>query len=353
MTLDARVVVHQGPLTVDIPLAVATGERVALLGPNGAGKTTVLRALAGMVPLDGGHVRLAGSTLEDPSRGVRVPAEGRRIGLVFQDHLLFPHLSALENVAFGPRCAGVSRVDARRRAAAWLDRLGVADLAERRPRRLSGGESQRVALARALAAEPSLLLLDEPLSALDAATRPRVRSELRRHLAEFEGATLIVTHDPVDAMVLASRLIIVEAGAVVQEGTPEEVSRHPRSEWVARLVGLNLFRGRMAEDHVDVDTLRGRVAVVPAERIEGAVYVAFRPEAVALYPTLPEGSPRNVWREVVVGLDVLGHRVRVELEGELALAADVTPAAVGRLGLEPGRPVFAAVKATDVAIYPA
>ncbi len=353
MTLDARVVVRTGALKTDVPLTAARGERVALVGPNGAGKTTVLRALAGLIRMDGGHVRLEGTTLEDPSRGIRVPVERRGIGLVFQDHLLFPHLSALENVAFGPRCAGTSRADARRRATSWLERLGVADLAGRRPRRLSGGESQRVALARALAAEPSLLLLDEPLSALDAATRPRVRSELRRHLSEFDGAMLIVTHDPVDAMVLASRLIVVEAGAVVQEGTPEEVSRHPRSEWVARLVGLNLFRGQTAEDHVDVDTPRGRVAVVPAERIEGAVYVAFRPEAVALYPTLPEGSPRNVWREVVVGLDVLGHRVRVELEGELALAADITPAAVGRLGLEPGRAVFAAVKATEVAVYPA
>lgn len=351
--LDARVVIRRGVFAADIPLAVTAGEVVSLLGPNGAGKTTVLRALAGLVALDGGHVRLDGEALEDPAAGVRVPVERRRVGLVFQDHLLFPHLSALENVAFGPRCRGVPRAEARRRATAWLERLGLAGLAERRPSHLSGGEAQRVALARALAAEPSLLLLDEPLSALDAAARPHIRSELRRHLAEYGGATVVVTHDPVEAMVLATRLVVIEAGKVVQEGTPQEVSRHPRSDWVARLVGLNLFRGRAAGDHVVVDGMEGPVAIVPAERAGGDVFVAFRPDAVALYPSPPEGSPRNVWEAVVVGLDSLGPRVRVELGGALPMAADVTPSAVAGLGLEPGKTLYAAVKATEVTVYSA
>ncbi|MGH7570752.1 MAG: ABC transporter ATP-binding protein [Gemmatimonadota bacterium] len=351
--LDARVVVRRGALVADVPLAVAAGEVVSLLGPNGAGKTTVLRALAGLVPLDGGHVRLGGVALEDPAAGVRVPVERRCVGLVFQDHLLFPHLSALENVAFGPRCRGVPRDEARRRATAWLERLGLAGLAGCRPSHLSGGEAQRVGLARTLAAEPSLLLLDEPLSSLDAAARPAVRSELRRHLAEYRGATIVVTHDPVEAMVLATRLIVIEGGKIVQEGSSEGVSRHPRSEWVARLVGLNLFRGRAEDDQVVVDGAEGPVVVVPAERTGGDVFVAFRPDAVALYPSPPEGSPRNVWRLVVVGLDSLGPRVRVELGGALPMAADVTPAAVAHLGLEPGKTVHAAVKATEVTVYPA
>lgn len=351
--LDARIVVRRSAFTVDVPLAVPPGEVVAVLGPNGAGKSTILRSLAGLVALDAGHIRLDGQLLEDPAAGVRLPPEARRIGLVFQDHLLFPHLSVLDNVAFGPRCRGGGRREARHRARTWLERLGLEELAERRPRRLSGGEAQRVALARALAGEPLLLLLDEPLSALDAATRPVVRSELRRHLAEHRGPTAVVTHDPIDALLLANRLVVLERGAVVQEGTPDQVARHPRSEWVARLVGLNLFRGRAEGERVRVRTPAGSTHVAPAERAEGEVWVAFRPEAVALYPDLPQGSPRNVWRQTVAGLDVLGHRIRVELVGDLPLAAEVTPAAAARLGLEPGRAVFAAVKATEVSVYPA
>jgi molybdate transport system ATP-binding protein len=353
VTLDARVGVRLGEFEADVPLGVARGEVVALLGPNGSGKTTVLRALAGLLPLASGHVRLTGRTLEDSATGVRVPAARRRIGLVFQDHLLFPHLTALENVAFGPRCGGISRVEARRRAAGWLERLDLADAAGRHPGRLSGGEAQRVALARALATEPELLLMDEPLSALDTTVRPRVRAELRRHLAAFHGPTLVVTHDPVDAMVLAGRLIVVEHGRVVQDGVAEEVTRHPRSEWVARLVGLNLFRGRSVGDRVEIQGPDRKAFVVPVDPVEGEVLVAFRPEAVALYPEAPEGSPRNVWSERVTGLEGLGARVRVQLEGDLPMTADVTPAAVGRLELEPGRRVFAAVKATEVAVYPA
>ncbi len=351
--LDARVVVQRDAFSVDVSLAVGPGEVIALLGPNGAGKTTILRALAGLLPLDGGHVRLGGQVLEDAVAGVRLPPEERRIGLVFQGLLLFPHLSVLENVAFGPRCRGDGRREARRRAMAWLERLELGALAERPAHRLSGGEAQRVALARALATEPLLLLLDEPLAALDASSRPEIRAELRQHLADHGGATAVVTHDPIDALLLGTRLVVVERGAVVQEGTPDQVARHPRSDWVARLVGLNLFRGRAEGDLVLVRTPAGTARVVQAERGEGEVFVAFRPDTVALYPDPPEGSPRNVWREQVAGLDAMGHRVRIELVGELPLAADVTPAAAARLGLEPGRIVFAAVKATEVTVYPA
>lgn len=236
--LDARLVVERGAFRLDVSLAVAPGEVVALLGPNGAGKTTALRALAGLTPLTDGHLRLDGAALEG------TPAESRPVGVVFQDYLLFPHLTALDNVAFGPRCQGASKAQARARAAEWLDRMGLAAHAGAKPRKLSGGQAQRVALARALATRPRLLLLDEPLAALDARTRLEVRAQLRRHLAEFEAVAVLVTHDPLDAMVLADRLVVVEHGEVVQEGAPSHIARHPRTDYIAQLVGLNLYRGR-------------------------------------------------------------------------------------------------------------
>ena len=204
--LDARLVVDREAFRLDIALRAAPGEVVALLGPNGAGKTTALRALAGLAPLTAGHLRLDGADLR------RTPPESRPVGVVFQDYLLFPHLTALDNVAFGPRCRGAGKAEARAQAAEWLDRMGLAGHAGARPRRLSGGQAQRVAVARALATHPRLLLLDEPLAALDARTRLEVRAQLRRHLAAFEAVAVLVTHDPLDAMVLADRLVVVEGG---------------------------------------------------------------------------------------------------------------------------------------------
>src|SRR5690606_13431162 len=224
--LDARLLVERGAFGLDLPLRVAPGETVALLGPTGAGKTTALRALAGLHALSEGHVTLAGRDLDRPGRAW-VPPERRGIGVVFQDYLLFPHLTALDNVAFGPRRRGESRARARRIAADRLARVGMADLASREPRVLPGGQAQRVALARALAVEPTLLLLDEPLAALDAGTRLDTRAELHRHLERHEGAAVLVTHDPMDALVLADRLIVVEDGAVVQEGDAEAVTARP------------------------------------------------------------------------------------------------------------------------------
>lgn len=241
--LDAHLVVRRGDFRLDVSLTAAPGDVVALLGPNGAGKTTALRALAGLTPLTGGHLRLDGAALE------RTAPESRPVGVVFQDYLLFPHLTALDNIAFGPRCQGLGKAAARAQAAEWLDRMGLAEYAGTKPRRLSGGQAQRVALARALATRPRLLLLDEPLAALDARTRLDVRAQLRRHLAEFDAVAVLVTHDPLDAMVLADRLVVVEHGRVVQEGTPGDIARHPRTDYIAHLVGLNLYRGR-SEGHV-------------------------------------------------------------------------------------------------------
>ncbi|GGZ15329.1 ABC transporter ATP-binding protein [Streptomyces poonensis] len=343
--LDARLVVERGAFRLDVALTAAPGDVVALLGPNGAGKTTALRALAGLVPLTDGHLRLDGAELD------RTPPESRPVGVVFQDYLLFPHLSALDNVAFGPRCHGATKAEARAQAAAWLERMGLTDHAGAKPRRLSGGQAQRVALARALATHPRLLLLDEPLAALDARTRLDVRAQLRHHLAEFEAVAVLVTHDPLDAMVLADRLVVVENGRAVQEGTPSDIARRPRTDYIAHLVGLNLYRGRAEGHTVHVD---GGASITTSEDLTGPVFVAFPPGAVTLHRDRPTGSSaRNLWRCEVTGLETHGDQIRTALTGDLPLAADLTTVAAAELGLRPGATVWATVKAAQTHAYPA
>ncbi|MFD0261651.1 ABC transporter ATP-binding protein [Kitasatospora indigofera] len=348
--LDARLLVERAGFRLDLTLTAAPGEVIALLGPNGAGKSTALRALAGLLPLTGGRLRLDGRTLEDPRQHLHTPAEDRPVGVVFQDYLLFPHLSALDNVAFGPRCQGRPKKEARAEAAGWLERMGLADHAGAKPGSLSGGQAQRVALARALAVRPRLLLLDEPLAALDARTRLDVRSQLRRHLAEFEAVAVLVTHDPLDAMVLADRLVVIEDGRQVQAGTPTEIARHPRTDYIARLVGLNLYQGTADGRRV---TLADGPVLATTEELTGPAFVAFPPSAVTLHLARPESSARNVWQLRVAGLDLHGDQVRVDLTGELPLAADLTPAAAAELDLAPGSAVWASVKAAQTHAYPA
>jgi molybdate transport system ATP-binding protein len=348
VTLEAHVVVRRGSLTVDVALEVADGEVLAVLGPNGAGKSTLLRVLAGLLAPDGGRVTVDGVPWDDVGRRVHLPTHRRPLGMVFQDHLLFPHLSVLENVAFGPRTRGVPRAAAREAAAAWIERVGLAGSGPRRPGQLSGGQAQRAALARALVGDPALLLLDEPLSALDARTRLTVRAELRHHLADFGGSTVLVTHDPVDAMALADRVVVVEDGVVVQAGTPAEVARHPRTDYVARLVGLSLLPGTADGLTVRLD---GGGVVAVAQPAHGPVLVAVRPQTVALHPAPPGGSPRNAWPATVAGATPHGSTVRVELDGEVPLLADVTATAFAELRLAPGSAVWAVVKASEVAVY--
>ena len=348
MSLAAAVRVRRGALDLDVDLGIADGEVLAVLGPNGAGKSTLLRVVAGLLCPDAGRVAVDGAVWDDPAGGVRVPPHERALGVVFQDALLFPHLSVLDNVAFGLRTRGVRRPVARQAAGRWLARVGLEGLGDQRPDELSGGQAQRAALARALVGDPALLLLDEPLSALDARTRLTVRAELRRHLAEFAGSTVLVTHDPVDAMALADRVVVVEDGGVVQAGTPLEVSRAPRTDYVARLVGLSLLPGTGAGTSVRLDG-GGEVAV--AEETSGPVFAAVRPESVALYLSRPDGSPRNVWPARLVGATPHGATVRCELAGEVPLVADVTATAFAELGLAPGSEVWATVKASEVAVY--
>jgi molybdate transport system ATP-binding protein len=351
--LDAHLVLDRGTFRLDAVLTAAPGEVLALLGPNGAGKTTALRALAGLTPLTGGRLLLDGAVLDDPARRLRVAPEHRPVGVIFQDYLLFPHLSALDNVAFGPRCRGTGKAQARALAADLLDRMGLADHAGVKPRRLSGGQAQRVALARALATGPRLLLLDEPLAALDARARLDVRAELRRHLAAFEAVAVLVTHDPLDAMVLADRLVVIENGAVVQEGSPSQIARRPRTDYIARLVGLNLYQGR-ADGHTVV--LGPDLALTTTEKLTGPAFVAFPPSAVTLHRDRPDSSARNTWRARITGMESHGDQIRVALTGAadaLPLAADLTTVAVAELALHPGVEVWATVKAAQTHAYPA
>ncbi len=268
---------------------------------------------------------------------------------MFQDYLLFPHLSVLENVAFGLRARRVAKRDARDRASVALERVGLADRAGVKPRELSGGQAQRVALARALATEPRLLLLDEPLAALDQSARGAVRRDLRNQLGGFPGVRVLVTHDPLDAAALADRLVILEAGRVVQTGSFLDVSTRPRSPYVAELVGVNLVRGRGAGDRIELPT--GGTLVVPGAG-NGDVLAMVHPHSVSLHTEAPGGSPRNVAAGHVASIELLGDRVRVRVDGVVPLVAEITPAALAELGLVDGSAVFAAVKATDIAVYP-
>jgi molybdate transport system ATP-binding protein len=318
--LEAHVEVP-GRLQVD--LSAAHGEVVAVIGPNGAGKSTLLAALAGLVP-QRGSVSVDGRSWNDPPLDVR----DRGVGLVFQDQRLFPHLSALANVAFGPRSQGVPRAEAERRAQAWLDRFGIRDLAARCPATLSGGQAQRVAIARALALDPVLLLLDEPFASLDVGVATGLRIELARHLDAFDGITVLVTHDAIDALTLADRVVVLDSGRVAQIGTPLEVAGRPRTEHVARLVGLNVLR-------------------------EGERFVAFSPSVVTVSLTEPHGSARHRWPGVIAHAAPHGGSVRLLVTGAHDLLADVTPASTTELRLTPGREVWLSVKESSVETYSA
>ncbi|MFG1920890.1 ABC transporter ATP-binding protein [Cryptosporangium sp. NPDC048952] len=346
MTLTADVRVDRGTFSLDVSLTATPGQVLGVIGPNGAGKTTLLRALAGLTPLTGGRIELDGQRLD--SR----PVEERKVGVVFQDYLLFPHLSALENVAYGLRVRGVRRASARATAREWLDRFGLADHAGKRPGGLSGGQAQRVALARALAIDPDLLLLDEPLSALDAGTRLRLRTDLRTHLTSYGGPSLVITHDPIEAMILADRLVVLEGGRIVQEGSAADVTRRPATDYVARLVGLNLYRGEAADGRVTL--AEGGVFTVAESGLQGPVHVAVRPSEIALYRSEPTaGSPRNTWHGRIVGVEAWGDRIRVAVEGAPNALVDLTPDAVADLDLAAGHSVWLTAKASAITAYPA
>ncbi|WP_405597271.1 ABC transporter permease [Streptomyces sp. NBC_01410] len=329
----------------ELTLDAEPGTTIAVVGPNGAGKTTLLRALLGLTPRAHAVLRLGDADVTD------LAPHRRGVAWVPQDGALFPHLSALSNTAYGLRAHGVPRAQARRSAQDWLDRLGVGHLAHRRPAQLSGGQAQRVALARALAARPRLLLLDEPLAALDQTTRARVRHTLRTHLDGFGGVCLIVTHDPVEAVSLADRVLVLDEGRAIQDAPPSEVTRHPRSPWVARMLGRNAWPGTATSDGL---ALPGGGLLVVADPLpvgtEALAIIA--PEAVAVHRDKPGGSPRNVWPGTVREITASGSRLRILIASPQApdLVAEITPQAAAELGLAEGTSVWTSVKATEAVV---
>ena len=362
--LSLHVVLQRGGFSLDASAQVGSGEVLAVLGPNGSGKSTLLRTVAGLLTVGEGHLRMGNDVWDEPERGLFVPAVDRSVGIVFQDYRLFPHLSVLDNVAFPARARGARRGAARAKAAALLERMGVADFAARRPTALSGGQAQRVALARALAGDPRVLLLDEPLAALDARTRLEIRSGLRQHLVTFGGPSIVVTHDPLEALVLADRIVVLEAGRVVQDDAPAVVARRPATDYVAQLMGLNFYTGVLTDrptHRVDLDGGGVLFAaghdrevdddVVPVDGTRMLVVVA--PSAITVHAHEPDaGSARNVWSGLVAGLELLTDRVRIAVDGKPSALVDVTPAAVTALRLEAGQRVWLSAKATEVVSYP-
>ncbi|MEV7672089.1 ABC transporter permease [Streptomyces sp. NPDC088752] len=328
-------------------LDAGPGTTIAVVGPNGAGKTTLLRALLGLTPRARADLRLGDEDV------TALPPHRRHVAWVPQDGALFPHLSALANTAYGLRAQGVARAGARREAQAWLDRLGVGHLGHRKPAQLSGGQAQRVALARALAARPRLLVLDEPLAALDQTTRAHVRHTLRTHLAGFGGVCLIVTHDPVEAVSLADRVLVLQDGRALQDDTPAEVTRHPRSPWVARMLGRNAWPGTATPDGLALDGGGTLIAAEPPPPGTPALAIV-APEAVSLHRERPTGSPRNVWPGTVREITASGSRLRVLVTSDEApdLVAEITPQAAAELGLADGVSVWTGVKATETTIVP-
>lgn len=346
--LSADIVLRRSEsFRLELMLEIEPGHTAALLGPNGAGKSTAVAAIAGLLPIESGRIELNGVVLD--GAGTFVAPENRRIGVVFQDYLLFGHLNVLDNVAFGLRSTGTSREESRAKARDWLGRMGIPELVRRRPRDLSGGQAQRVALARALVTEPDLLLLDEPLSALDVTTRTEMRHTLAEHLSAFSGPRLLITHDPTEAFLLADVVHVVEDGSVTQVGAPDDILLRPRTPYAADLAGSNLVAG-IAQDGV-VES-EGRLIHVADEAVSGPVLLTIHPTAVSIHLHKPDGSPRNSWETSVERIEHLGPRTRLRTTGPVPLTVEVTEKARDELGLGPGNPVWVAFKATEVGVEP-
>jgi len=346
--LEAHLVISRGDtFNLDVSLSIPPGRTVALLGPNGAGKSTVVAAIAGLLPLDEGHITLDGRSLDDPAADVLMPAEDRSIGVVFQDYVLFPHLTVVENVEFGLRSRKIPRREAREQATRWLERIGLDELADRKPGDLSGGQAQRVALARALITQPELLLLDEPLSALDATTRVDLRRTLADHLSQFAGPRMVITHDPTEAFLLADEIHVIEDGVITQVGAPDDIRLRPRTSYIADLAGSNLVFGTAAHGTVTTGTHQLHIADL---HIAGPVLAAIHPRAIVINRHQPDGSPRNTWEAVVIRIEHYGDRVRLQTGDPLPLTAEITPDALSDLQIEEGSHVWISIKATEISV---
>ena len=356
MTLSFDIRITRGDLPIHAYVEAEEGETVALLGPNGAGKSTVVDCLAGLLDPDDGKISFDQEVWVDVQGGRSTPAEDRSVGVAFQHGLLFPHLSATDNAAFPLRARGIDVVRARERAGELLGRLGFPPgRKDARPRELSGGEAQRVNLARALIHEPRLLLLDEPTASLDIRARSELRPLIRSILSGFPGVRVLITHDPVEAMTLADRIVVMEDGEIKQLGTPEELRNAPRTPYVADLVGVNLFAGRLeplpdgagrvvTSDGEIVVPWPGGLPITPADDVLGVL----RPADVSLHTVEPEGSARNVLRGTIAEIAEEGERARVRLRTSPPIVAEVTRGSVERLGLREGGSIWASFKAVEV-----
>jgi molybdate transport system ATP-binding protein len=380
LMLRVQLDTHLNTFHLDLSFAAEVGKTTVLLGESGAGKSTVLRLLAGLLHPDHGHISLEGVTYFDSDRHIAVPPQERPFGYVFQDYVLFPHLNVFENVAFGLRAQHLPRHIIRERVGEALEQAHLTGLNQRRATQLSGGQQQRVAIARALALQPQLLLLDEPLAALDVQTRREVRQELRHILADITITTVLVTHQYLEALLFGQSILVLDSGQIIQQGSQQDMLLHPRSAYIAELVGMNFFRGHVA--HVEANalcTIKLQNGKHPLEvmaalednfqasripEIGEEAYVVVDPRSITLYQNPPDSSARNVFRGEIVQILRLDTptgregrydgrvRVSILLDNTMPpLTAEITDASAVRMELREGKAIYAAFKATEARAY--
>ena len=339
---------------LELAFQVEPAETLVIIGPSGCGKTTTLNMIAGLVSPDEGRIVLGQQALWDPREGVDMPAEQRRVGYVFQEFALFPHMSVEENIAYGLRARRAPKSVIPQRVDEALTLLGIQRLRGRRPLALSGGERQRVALARAIACEAEILLLDEPLGSLDAQTRNRVRGELQRLLRLVRRIAIMVTHDYIDALTFGDRICVLDRGRVLQMGDRMELLRHPKSRFVAELTGVNFFQGKVTgkrDDGLAEVEVNGARFCAACDNGTGDTMLAFFPSDVVISREAPESSASNVFRAAVREITHFGDKVRVSLNGAFPICAEITSGSLERLGLSEGDSVYASLKATAIKTY--
>ena len=350
--LSTRVALSRGGFRFDAAFDVGAGEVLALVGPSGAGKSTCMAAIAGLIELESGRVGLGNDVWCDTRLGIDRPPHQRRVGFLHQNYALFPHLSVMHNVVYGARARGISRAVARKRASEWLERFDMAGFGDRPVGALSGGQRQRIALARALASGAGVLLLDEPFGSLDVSTRNSVRRELGDFLREVQLPTVFVTHDPTDALAMARRIAILEAGKISQIGPWDELLARPKTPFVADLFGLNFYRGEMSTGEGLREARVGNVVFhVLGTGTSGPIALSFPPSTVTLSLAKPGGSAQNTFQGVVREISPLPEKIRVVLDCGVTVAADVVREAAASLGLSRGQAMWISIKATAIQVY--
>ncbi len=368
---------HLNTFHLTLELEAKRGQTTVLLGESGAGKSTVLRLVAGLLTPQKGLISLGNTVYFDSERGINVPPQERPFGYVFQDYALFPHLTVFENVAFGLRAQRLPRSLIRQRVGEALEQVHLPALEQRRPTQLSGGQQQRVAIARALALQPQVLLLDEPLSALDVQTRREVRQELRHILTEVDTITLLVTHTYLEALLFGQNILVLEDGHVLQQVGQRDLLEHPRSSYVAELIGVNFFRGRVVRyesSHVCVLQVQNGAQTVEMlatlqdaakPHIDEEAFMIVEPRSITLYSSQPNSSARNTFRGEIIQLLRVGNtslsssvdkegvfRVTLLIDASMPpLTVEITGSSATRLNVHEGAIVYASFKATEARMY--